>query len=181
LARGELDAALGPPAAGADELQSHALFSERYVGLVKRGGVLDQAAGSRRQLPAAVLRGARLVVVDQAATHHRVVPALLASRGLQSQVVAVVPLFAAVPGLVDAFDAVALVPSEIAALYARRRVAAWVHLPWALPAFPICWVTHPSRHRDAGLAWLGREVVAAVAARGSRAAPRAARREPAAP
>jgi DNA-binding transcriptional LysR family regulator len=166
LATGELDAALGPPATAgrvATGLDARVLFMERYVALVKRGGVLELACGAARTLPTAALRSARLIVVDQPATHHGVVPEALRLRGLQPQVAAVVPLFGAAPGLVDAFDGLAIMPSGVAAVYARRRAATWVELPFKLPPFAICWITHASQGRDAGLQWLTQQVALALA------------------
>jgi DNA-binding transcriptional LysR family regulator len=183
LASGAVDAAIGPPAprdeAGSDaELNAHPLFAEHYVAIVRRNGTLARAANARGQLPLAAWREARVVVVEQGSTHHRVVPAALAARGMAQQVVAEVPHFAAAVPLVQAFDALAFVPSMIAAIYTRRGLATTLRAPIELPVFNICWVTHPRFKRDAGLQWLGELVAGAL-----RASPKAVstRPDPSAP
>lgn len=162
LGSGAIDGAIGPPADDSDGLRTEQLFVERYVGLIRRGGRLARELAKGAALTPTQWSKAPLVVVDQPMTHHRVIPQALAARGLSGHIVAVVPNFADAMPLVEAFDAVVLVPSQVGQLYAQRGTVTCVEVPMRLARFRICWVTHPRFERDAGLRWFGERVCEVV-------------------
>ena len=164
LADGVIDAAVGalPTASGPDLLLS-VLFAERYVGLVKRGGALHRAAGPRRRLSAAAMRAAPLITVTQTRTLHRRILEVIEAEGLGGNVVGRVPHFMALPSLVAGYDALAIVPSEIATLFERRDPAVAVELPLPLDPYQVTLARHRRFERDAGQRWLAALVVDVLA------------------
>lgn len=160
LADGTLDLAIGPlPLADAPDLRATALFRERYAGLVRRDGRLHRAAGASRRLPAAAMRTAPLVLVVQSGTLHASVAQAIAAEGLERNVVGRVPHFVAVPALVAGYDALSVVPSEIAAIFERRGMGVAVHLPLRLAPYDVSIARHRRYDRDPGLDWFCRLAV----------------------
>ena len=169
LADGTVDAAIGPlPLGEPGELRARRLFSERYVGLVRKGGALHRAARAGR-LPAATLRRAPLAVVMQPGTLHSAVAQAVAAHGLDGHVIARVPHFVALPPLVAGYDALAIMPSEIAAIFERRGEGVAVEAPLGLPVYDVSIAWHRRYDRDPALAWFAGFAVEVLGA------PRAAR------
>lgn len=177
LADGTVDIAIGPLSLRqAGDLRVTPLFSERYCGLVRADGQLARRAGVRRRLPAAVLKSARLVAVIQPNTRHRVILDALAALDLERNVIGRVPHFMALPPLVDGYDALAVVPSQIAAIFERRGLGRGVEIPLRLSAYEVVMARHRRFDRDAGLGWFESLVARMLSAPlGRRAPPRAGR------
>ncbi len=166
MADGSIDAAVGPlPTDASADLVVTPLFRERYVGLVSRQGLLHRQAGRTRRLPAAVMRRAPLVVVSQGTTLHRRIEELIEREGLAANVVARVPHFVAVPSLVRAYDAIAMVPSEIADLEAGDGLVTGVSLPLSLSPYDVSFASHRRFERDPAVQWLKAQVMRALADR----------------
>jgi DNA-binding transcriptional LysR family regulator len=171
LGEAVIDAAIGPlPGAGTD-LRVTPLFAEHYVGLVHRGGALDRAAGRARRLPRSALRRAPLVLVAQGRTLHRRIEEVIDAEGLDTQVRARVPHFTAVPPLVQAYDALAIVPSEIAAIFEARGAGVPVALPLPLDPYPVSLAVHRRFEGDPGLGWFAERVVEVLATPARASAP----------
>lgn len=166
LADGTIDAAIGalPPGPAAD-LLVQPLFVERYVGLVRRDGMLARAAGARGRLPMAAMRRAPLVLVSQSRTLHRRIDEAVAAEGLEANVVARVPHFIAAPPLVDAYDGLAVMPSELGEHYVARRLGTTVELPLPLAPYEVSLARHRRFERDAGLQWFAERVTDVLAIR----------------
>ena len=105
------------------------------------------------RLPMAVLRRAPLVLVMQAATLHRALAQAVMAEGLESHVVGRVPHFMAVPPLVAAYDALAVLPLEIATLFAQRGLGAVVDVGLPLAPYDVSVAWHRRYDADPGLAW----------------------------
>lgn len=194
LGDGALDLAIGPlPLEGAGELRSRVLFRERYAGLVRRQGELHKLAlagpaASRRagrtdpavgaggaaaaipRLPMAALRRAPLVLVMQSATLHRALARVVMSEGLESHVVGRVPHFMAVPPLVAAYDALAVLPLEIATIFAQRGLGAVVDVGLPLAPYDVSVAWHRRYDADPGLAWFAAAAAGSLRRRVRRAA-----------
>ncbi len=154
LADGTIDAAIGPlPVADAIDLNVTPLFTERYAGLVRRDGALHRASRNRR-LGVAALRRAPLVIVVQQATLHRSIALAVAGEGLEPNVVGRVPHFLAVPSLVQGYDALGIMPSEIAAIFEQRGLGVAVRIALPLPPYEVSIARHRRFDRDPGLSWL---------------------------
>jgi DNA-binding transcriptional LysR family regulator len=157
LADGVVDMLVGPlPPEVAAGLDVTSLFEERYVGLVAR-------SARRRRLVMDDFRARPIVVVDQAATRHRLVAEQLVALGLGPQIAFSVPHFAAVAPLVEACNGVAVVPSEVAARLAQQAAVQAAELPFEVPPYAISLARHPRFGRDSGLNWLAALVCAELA------------------
>lgn len=172
LADGVVDVLVGPlPPEAAAGLDVTPLFTERYVGLVAALSHAKAAAqGRKRQrLTMADFAKRPIVVVDQAATRHRLVVEQLEALGLGPRIAFRVPHFSAVAPLVAACNGVAVVPSQVAALLAAQsaqeaRVAA-AELPFEVPPYAISLARHPRFSRDSGLNWLSALIVEKLTSR----------------
>jgi DNA-binding transcriptional LysR family regulator len=152
LADGAVDLLVGPlPPESAPGLEVTRLFDERYVGLV------TASAGPRLRM--ADFRERPIVVVDQAATRHRLVAEQLVALGLERHIKFRVPHFSAVAPLVLACNGVAVVPSQVAARLAQEGGVAAVELPFQAPPYAISLARHPRFGRDSGLNWLAQVIV----------------------
>jgi DNA-binding transcriptional LysR family regulator len=161
LADGSVDVVVGPlPPETAAGLDVTPLFTERYVGLVAAPNHAKVAAqGRKRQrLTMADFAKRPIVVVDQAATRHRLVVEQLEALGLGPGIAFRVPHFSAVAPLVAACNGLAVVPSQVAALLAGQAVAGArvrpTELPFEVPPYAISLARHPRFSRDSGLNWL---------------------------
>jgi DNA-binding transcriptional LysR family regulator len=177
LADGIVDAAIGPlPASSSADLQMTALFSEHYVGLVRSGGALHRAAGARARLTSTAMRSAPLVIVAQAQTLHQRIVDVIEAEGLGGNVIGRVPHFMAVPALVAAYDALAIVPSEIATIFAQRGLGVALALPLPLAAYEVTLARHRRFERDPGLLWFSTLAVDVLTTRSGLSTPRSSAR-----
>ncbi len=153
LADGVVDLLVGPlPPESAAGLEVTRLFDERYVGVV--------AAPSGPRLRMADFRERPIVVVDQAATRHRLVVEQLVALGLERHIQFRVPHFSAVAPLVLACHGVAVVPSQVGARLAQEGGVLSLELPFDVPPYAISLARHPRFARDSGLNWLAKVIVA---------------------
>lgn len=165
LADGAVDVVVGPlPPETAAGLDVTPLFTERYVGLVAGAADADRGRGGgaspgrRARLTMADFRQRPIVVVDQAATRHRLVVEQLEALGLGLRIAFRVPHFSAVAPLVAACKGVAVVPSQVATLLvaqsAKKASISAAELPFEVLPYAISVARHPRFSRDSGLNWL---------------------------
>ncbi len=165
LGEGQVDVVIGPlPEESQANLEVWPLFTERYVAVLPA-----QLLGSShithqvvprvlRKISMAQLRQWPLLVVEQEATRHRLVPQALAALGMEDQIRYRVPYFSATAPMILACNAVAIVPSEIGKRFAksspRSQAIAMCELPFHLDPYTVSLARHPRFARDAGINWL---------------------------
>ena len=161
LGEGLVDLVIGPlPEEAHANLEVWPLFTERYVAvLAQRLLALGKTrASGLRKISMAQLRQWPLLVVEQEATRHRLVPQALLALGLQEQIRYRVPYFSAAAPMILACDAVAIVPSQIAHRLAKMsrqtEQIAVCELPFHLEPYTVSLARHPRFARDGGINWL---------------------------
>lgn len=161
LGEGLVDLVIGPlPEDSQESLEVWPLFSERYVAVLPQRLLADQKARATglRKISMAQMRQLPLLVVEQEATRHRLVPQALQALGLQEQIRYRVPYFSAAAPMILACDALAIVPSQIAQrlVQSSRKsvVIAACDLPFHLDPYTVSLARHPRFARDGGINWL---------------------------
>lgn len=154
LARGTLDLAIGNLPSLHTHTRNELLFQERYVCLLAQDHpcadpVIDIDTFTR----------ARHVMVTSPSSGHALIDGVLAERGLQRNVVALVPQFSVLPSLVEDSDLVVLLPSRVAQLYASQRRLKMAELPVPIPGFDVRMHWHPRQENSPAHKWLREEVV----------------------
>lgn len=162
LREGDVDLEIGVLGDSGPEIRIQALFRDRFVGVVRKGHpLLDAAITPQRYAAcehvAASRRGATTGPVDDA----------LAELGLSREVIAVVPGFAAALALAAGSDLVALLPGSFAAARVRpsdpRDAIEVFDLPLAVEGITVSQMWHPRVDADAGHRWLRSLVLKATA------------------
>ncbi len=162
LGEGQVDLVIGPlPEDAQATLEVWPLFTERYVAVLPERllrTASDVLSRARRKISMTQLRQWPLLVVEQEATRHRLVPQALAALGLKDQIRYRVPYFSAASPMILACDAVAIVPSEIAQRFVkgslRAQAIAMCELPFHLDPYTVSLARHPRFARDSGINWL---------------------------
>jgi DNA-binding transcriptional LysR family regulator len=151
LREGDIDLEVGVLGYSGPEIRIQTLFRDRFVGVVRRGHpLLDAAITPQRYAAcehvAASRRGATTGPVDDA----------LAELGLSRAVIAVVPGFAAALALAAVSDLVALLPGSFAAARIRppQDAIEVFDLPLAVEGITVSQMWHPRVDTDAGHHWL---------------------------
>ena len=141
LETGVVDAAIGP------EVRAQALFSDRYIGVVRAGHPLSVG-----KITATRFAAARHVHVSRRDSDKRPIDDALADRGLTRQIATVVGGFSAALALVRASDLVACVyERHTGVLYAGMHSFA---LPLPIEPFTVSLLWHPRMDGDAAHRWL---------------------------
>lgn len=143
------------------EVRTHALFQDRFVGVVRAGHPL-----ARGKITAARYAASRHIGVSRRGQDHGPIDAALGLLGLEREVVAIVGGFSAALALARASDLIASVPERH-----TGNLRAAMHsfaLPVATPAITVSLLWHPRLDADPAHRWL-RECVRTVCA-GRRAA-----------
>ncbi len=141
LETGVVSASLGP------ELRTQALFSDRFVAVVRAGHALAQGP-----LTAERYAAARHVVVSRRGTGAGPVDEALAALGLQRQAAVSVAGFAEALALVRGAALVATVPERHTAHLRDGLVS--LALPLPLASFTVALLWHPRMDGDAAHRWL---------------------------
>lgn len=159
LARGEVDLMLGYYGKIPPGHRERALFSEEYVGIVRRR---HPSVSAKPSLKAWI--SVPHVLVSQKPGSTTGVDRALAARGLRREVGVRVSHFAIVPSIVARTDYVASLSRRIAVPYAKALGLVTFRPPIALPKSTVGQVWHERLDADPGHAWL-RACVAEVSAR----------------
>lgn len=141
LETGVVSASLGP------ELRTQALFSDRFVAVVRAGHALAQGP-----LTAARYAAARHVGVSRRGTGPGPVDEALAAQGLERHAVVTVAGFAEALALARGADLVATVPERHTA-HLRDGLLS-LALPLPLASFTVALLWHPRMDGDAAHRWL---------------------------
>ncbi|MBL8703187.1 MAG: LysR family transcriptional regulator [Rhodospirillales bacterium] len=129
------------------ELRAHALFRDRFIGVVRKGHAL-----ARGKVTPARYASGRHVVVSRRGRDRGPIDEALAALGLERQVATIVGGFATALALVRASDLVASVPEQHTA--GLRGGLHSFALPVALPAVTVSLLWHPRMEADPGHRWL---------------------------
>lgn len=153
LREGLADLEVGVVGGMGPEVRVQALFRDRFVGVVRKGHPLDGGPVTPEGYAAhghvvASRRGQSAGPIDTA----------LADRGLQREVVAVVPGFQAVLSVVRASALVGLVPASF--LRTPPDDIAVFDLPVVTPGITVSQMWHPRLDNDPGHRWLRQRVLA---------------------
>jgi DNA-binding transcriptional LysR family regulator len=135
------------------------LYVERYVALVARE---NRVFGARMDTTA--YRAASHVAVETRLGATSKLDALLRERGIERAVRVVVPHFLLVPHAVAGTRRVVTLGERLARGFAACHPLRVVELDLGLPGYDISQVWHERHHDDVGIAWLRREVLAAMQA-----------------
>ena len=154
LREGLVDLEIGVVGETGPEVKIQALFSDRFVGVVRHGHPL--ATGG---LTAARYAAYSHVVSSRRGRAHGPVDDALAALGLQRRVVVVVPNFPAALAIAATSDLVALVPQSLAG--ASVMPVHIFDLPVQTSAITVSQMWHPRVHTDPAHRWL-RETVLSV-------------------
>lgn len=154
LARGTLDLAIGNLPSLHTHTRNQLLFHERYVCLMA-----DNYPGVGESIDLATFSRARHVMVSSPASGHALVDGALAERGVQRNVVALVPQFSVLPSLLEDSDLVVVLPSRVAQLYARERRLRTVELPVPIAGFEVRLHWHARQDAAPAHRWLREEVM----------------------
>jgi DNA-binding transcriptional LysR family regulator len=162
LASGNLDFAMGSFPGLTKAVRRQLLWTESYVGVVRRG---HPRLGRRPTL--AAFRAERHVLVSALGTGHA---HALAERALESaidpdHIVCRVPMFIGAAVLAKHTDAVATLPRSIATVLARDLDLTIIQPPIRLPTIDIHQYWHDRFHREPGNQWI-RSVFARLFTRG---------------
>lgn len=160
LREGSIDLEIGVLGNMGPEIRLHALFRDRFVGVVRAGHPLTQ------QMDITQLARFGHIVASRRAERGGPIHDAIEQAGLQRKVVAVVPAFSAAVALVVDSDWVALVPRSLVAhhpLIAHSQALAMVKLPFETPEMTVSQMWHPRLENDAAHRWL-RGVVKQVCA-----------------
>jgi DNA-binding transcriptional LysR family regulator len=162
LRDGGVDLEIGVLGDSGPEIRIQTLFRDRFVGVVRKGHLLLDAAITPQRYAAcehvvASRRGVKAGPVDRA----------LAELGLSREVIAVVPSFAAALALAASSDLVALLPQSFAAVRILRAgpqdAIEIFDLPLAVDGITVSQMWHPRLDADAGHRWLRGLVLKATA------------------
>jgi DNA-binding transcriptional LysR family regulator len=151
LASGNLDFAMGSFPGLTKAVRRQLLWTESYVGVVRRG---HPRLGRRPTL--AAFRAERHVLVSALGTGHA---HALAERALESaidpdHIVCRVPMFIGAAVLAKHTDAVATLPRSIATVLARDLDLTIIQPPIRLPTIDIHQYWHDRFHREPGNQWI---------------------------
>lgn len=156
---GEVDLALGflKPLEG--ECDSHALFDDRMMCMVRAG---HPHAGSR--LTKAAFANLRYVHAGSSAPGHQAVDQFLTDAGIKRQIAIRVGHFTVAPDIVRRTDLAVIFPESLGRQMNSASAFRLLSLPFDLPPVEIKVHSHPRFASDKGIAWM-RDLVVALFAR----------------
>ena len=157
LEEGIVDLYLGIPGDTERALETHKLFNEAFVVVVRPEHPL-----CREPLTPDAYVCWPHIHVSPRREAGSIIDRGLADAGLNRRVAIEVPYFALVPKLVESSDLVATVPERIGRLFEAEHGLTLLSAPVTLPEIEICMAWHPSFAREPALVWL-RELVEEVA------------------
>jgi DNA-binding transcriptional LysR family regulator len=141
LDTGVIGATTGP------EVRTHALFRDRFIGVVRRGHLL-----SRGRITPARYAAGRHILVSRRGLDKGPIDEALARLGLEREIVTIVGGFAAALALARATDLIASVPERH-----TGNLCAGMHsfpLPVAIPEITVSLLWHPRMDGDPAHRWL---------------------------
>jgi DNA-binding transcriptional LysR family regulator len=159
LSSGDVDLVIGVLRDAPADMFRQVLFRDEFAVVAAHGHRL----GARPRLEA-IANAPHVVVAPRGAFKSTRIDELLAKEGLERRVLAVVPQFSGVGGLVEGSDLIAILPLRAAHAIARGRALDVLPSPFEVPPQEVVQAWHARTHRDPAHAWF-RARVAAVAAK----------------
>ncbi len=153
LARGELDLALGTFLELSPDLETHTLFEEKFVCLVRRGH-----PAARRRLTVEAYAALDHVLIVSPDYGPGVVDHALSKLGLKRNVAVRVPHYLVAPSIVAKTDLILTAPARIAHGLAQTAGLRVLDPPLELPAFSVVATWHPRADSDPAILWLRAEL-----------------------
>lgn len=157
LARGTLDIAIGTLPTLHSHTRNALVFRESYACLVAQG-----YAGAENGIDLQAFSRARHIMVTSPSSGHALLDGVLAERGVQRNVVALVPQFSVLPSLVEDSDLVVVLPKRVARLFESQRRVKAVELPVEIPGFDVRLHWHLRQDGSPAHTWLRTEVMGAL-------------------
>ncbi len=148
LQTGRIDLAIGYLGSLGEHLHQQPLFERSLVGIVRGGGARRRVSLSLQQFVEA-----EHVVPATLAITNQLIAKELRRQGTRLKVGVEVPYLLAVPSLVATSELIAVVPDELAELFAKMADVDVFPLPIALPDLTVQQFWHARRHNDAGHRW----------------------------
>ncbi len=156
LRNGDTDLDLGDSPGVTSDLESEALFEDRFVIVVRRGHTLAE-----RPITLERYAAAHHLSVSQRARGRGPVDDALATRGLARDRITTVPSAVAAVHMVAVTDLVALVPTSVVQAFDNLDVVA-IDLPLAAPPVTISQTWHKRHTADPAHQWLRRLIRSAT-------------------
>jgi len=148
LIDGQIDAVIATPSPWQSHLRTHHLFDETYV-LIGRSG----HPGLKKNLTMEAFSKLKHIIVSPSGGRFTTsVDALLATAGLEREVMVSAASFLFIPGMVAVSDLVALVPRRL--IQTPFHQLSVVELPWLKEHFEVSLIWHERSHGHAGQRWL---------------------------
>lgn len=157
LARGTLDLAIGTLPMLHSHTRNELVFRESYACLVA-----CEHPAAAQGIDLERFSHARHVMVTSPSSGHALVDGVLAERGVQRNVVALVPEFSVLPSLIEDSDLVVVLPKRVAQLFERQRRVKALDLPVDIPAFDVRLHWHMRQEGSPAHTWLRTEVTKAL-------------------
>lgn len=154
LEAGELDLAVGFLPGLTTGTRQQPLFRENYVCMLRADHPVIGAKISAKQF-----REASHVLVSYVGTGHQVIEKTFAAEGLSARIAVRVPHFLVVPMILARTDFIVIVPSRVAAVFARLGNFKVLKLPVYMPSFEVRLHWHQRFDQVPANRWL-REVMA---------------------
>ncbi|EIN02748.1 LysR family transcriptional regulator [Paraburkholderia hospita] len=148
LQDGEVDLAIGYLGRLGENLHQQSLFRRSLVGIIAGSGTRKTVKMSLERFVAS-----RHVVSATLAITNQLLEKELRRQGMKLRIGVDVPYLLAVPGLVANSDYIAVVPEELAALFARLAAVDVFTLPIPLEDLTVQQFWHARYHNDAGHRW----------------------------
>ena len=164
LEQGRMDLALYADDPLPPDFHHRDLYRESYAVLMQRGHPLQRvkSSGPRRSLLDRLAEYPHVVASYPSGRRYLADDVLARLKGPAHHTAIEVPYFIAAPWLLKNTERVMLLPSRMARALALSGELTWMPLPFHALSFSYRLIWHERAHRDPGLAWLRKELLAAV-------------------
>lgn len=154
LREGRVDLDVGDIGSDGPELRTRGLVRDVFVSVSRRGHVIG-----RRKLTPGLLSGFAHIVVSRRGRARGPIDTVLAERGLERTIAAVVPNFLAAVWVAANSELLATVPGLLARRAKRLMPIEVRAFPFELPSLNIGMAWHPRTDADPACRWLREQVV----------------------
>ncbi len=146
---GDIDLAIGYVPNLTSECQSHTLFQDQHVCMVRSGHPLIE-----RTISKSILGKLRYIFANSNATGHHYIEQWLNEQQIKRNIVLHLPHFTVAPEIVGSTDLAVIFPRSIAERFNRQNLYKLLPLPFEFPAIDVKLHWHQRFSSDEGIAWL---------------------------